>query len=165
MSIGRIPSNVPIDTEAIAQPEQAHGAPPAAGITRPAGLDAGAITADVAAETPPDVVPSAQTHRSEMSFQASTMKHRVLKQFAEMPGPLPNPASGPPGDLPGTISQSPSGPPAESAPLPENIPENAEPQDLRTAEEKAREDRLKEILTNVIQTKKESGEDVLDNIR
>jgi len=110
-------------------------------------------------------VPSAQTHRSEMSFQASTMKHRLLKQFAEMPGPLPNPASGPPGDLPGTISQSPSGPPAESAPLPENIPENAEPQEFQTTEEKAREDQLKKVIANVIDTKRETVEDVIDNIR
>ncbi len=165
MSIGRIPNNVPIDTEAITQPEQAHGAPPAAGITRPAGLDAGAITADVAAETPPDVAPSAQSHHGEMAFQASTMKHRLLKQFTEMPGPMSNPASGPPGDLPGTISQSPSGPPTESAPLPENIPKNAEPQEFQTAEEKAREDQLKKVIANVIDTKRETVEDVIDNIR
>jgi len=165
MSIGRIPNQTPIDTDAVSTSEQAQAAPPAAGISRPSGVETGAIQAESFTEASPEAVPSAQAHRNEMAFRSGALKHQLHRQLMNVPDSIPSPAAGPPGDLPGTISQPPSGPQTGPAGAPESIPRSLEPPVFQTAEEKAREDRLKEVLANVIETKKETGEDVLDNIR
>jgi hypothetical protein len=165
MSIGRIPNQTPIDTDAVSMPEQTQVAPPAAGISRPSGVETGAIQAEAMTEAPPAAVPSALAHRNEMAFRSGALKHQLHRQFMVLPDSMPGPASGPPGDLPGTISQSPSSPQTGPAGVPENTPRSLDPPVFQTAEEKAREDRLKDVISNVIETKKETGEDVLDNIR